>query len=87
MVSVCANCLRWLRHIKRGSGKGMSDYGTCWLDGARTEGDEGCGFHSDKVPPRQGEAMPPRQTKNKKLRHRFLSRVKRTGKNRLHWNR
>ncbi len=86
-MSVCGNCLRWWRHLKRGSGKGASDSGTCWLDGSRTEGDEGCGFHSDKVPPRHNEPMPPEQTTDSKERHRILSNLKRSVKDRTHWNR
>lgn len=60
-MSVCGNCLRWLRHLKRGDGKGYSDNGTCWLDGIRTQGNHTCGFHSDNYAIREGEPLPPGQ--------------------------
>jgi len=85
-MNVCGNCLRWWRHLKRGDGEGYADHGTCWLDGTRTEGDEGCGFHSNKVPPRHNEPMPPEQTDDVDKRHNILRNIRKNAKDRRHWN-
>jgi hypothetical protein len=87
-VSVCGNCLRWWRHLKRGSGhREPSDWGSCWLDGTRTQGNETCGMHSDLYPVGEKEHLPPSGEQDQAERTKLSRRARRSALNRTDWTR
>ena len=72
---VCESCLRfWPKKVEARVRRG-----TCYLDGSDTSADWSCGYHSDLVPIRPGETLPPKDYKNRKTAMKELLTLIRIG--------